>query len=103
MSKLDAFIAENRADMLADLTDIVANLKQTIASDPAEYTEHGDDTASIDIRLCIDLGERRHGWIFRTGLADYDQSHSEYCAASCVTIRTCVPKLLDELVNQLEE
>lgn len=99
--KLEQFLIENKTDMLTNLTEIVADLKATMVSDPEAYTECGNDEPLIDVRLCIDLGDRHHGWIFRTGLSDYDQYHSEYCAASSIGLDTNAEKLLEELINQL--
>jgi hypothetical protein len=102
--QLDEFIKDNRADILLDLTDIVASCQADIASDPELYLELGCDEPSIDVRLCIDLTER-YGiatWIIRTGLVDYDQVHSEYCAALSIGADTNASELLDSLINQLD-
>lgn len=101
--KLEQFLKENQSDLLTNLTEIVADLKATMASDPKEYTEYGSDDPSIDVRLCIDLGDGHYGWIFRTGLSDYDPYHSEYCAAASIGLDTNPEKLLAELINQLGE
>lgn len=98
------FIDQNKAAMLQSLESVVKDLKATIKSDPEEFTDYGCDDPSIDVRLCIDLTPgQRLGYIFRTGLVDYDPYHSEYCASSCVTLDTNAAKLLDELINQIEE
>ncbi len=106
-SDLDTFIVDNEKDMLANLESIVNELQTEIRANPSWYLEPGCDEPTIDVRLCIDLTER-YGvttptWVIRVGLVDYDQYHSEYCAASCVGLETDVSKLLSELINQLEE
>ncbi len=72
---------------------------------PKDYTEHGCDEPSIDIRLCID--ERASGkgftWIFRTGDSSYDLAHSYFCGASCITLDTKILDLLTELVDDVLE
>lgn len=100
---LDAFIKANSQDMFEALSAIVVDLQATLMGDPAEYTEHGCDEPSIDIRLCIDIYHCREGgsWTFRTGDSSYDQRHSEYCAASSVTPDTGAAKLLADLIEQL--
>jgi hypothetical protein len=112
INELDQFLNDNKADMLTDLTDIVSELKRQIKDNPDWYIEHGTDAPSIDIRLCVDLADAQHGygndnvgftWLFRTGLVDYDQRHSMFCAASCVTLDTDVTDLLNELINQIGE
>ncbi len=51
-------------DVAAALRDINANVED-----------------ECDVRLCVwDDGQ----WCVRWGLVDYDQSHSNYCGASCV-------------------
>jgi hypothetical protein len=98
MPTLSSFIKENQSDMLEYLTDIVATLKEDIKANPSLYEE------SIDIRLCIDLDRHSNPtWIFRIGSSDYDQVHSEYCAASSVGLDTDPVSLFEELVSQLEE
>jgi hypothetical protein len=108
--QLDQFIKVNRADMLQNLTSIVTHYKTEIQSDPESYIEPGCDVPALDIRLCIDVTEcnRDEGsyahdgnWIFRLGLSDYDQVHSEYCAALSIGIDTDPIKLLEDLLNQL--
>jgi hypothetical protein len=107
MDSLDQFINDNKNDMLADLTNIVKDLKHTLRLSPDDYLESNYDDPSIDIRLCIDITERfgisTPTWGFRTGISDFDPYHSEYCAASCVTLDTDPSKLLNKLINQLGE
>lgn len=105
MSTLNQFIIDNHSDMLSDLTNIVKELKLYIRSNPNDYIEYGTDEPAIDIRLCIDEYHYSDGytWIFRTGLSDYDQVHSQYCSALCVSLNTNPTGLLNELINQLYE
>lgn len=100
---LEQFLNENSADILADLNAVCINLKATIESDPAAYTEHGTEEPSIDVRLCIDINHSRAGatWAIRTGSSDYDQRHSEYCAALSVKMATDAAELLTDLISQL--
>jgi hypothetical protein len=100
---LEEFIRANRADMLTDLADIVACLKEDMAADPALYTEHGADSPSIDVRLCVDINHCRDSgtWIIRTGSADYDPRHSEYCSSGAISPDTDPNDLLDDLIDQL--
>lgn len=103
-TKLDSFIEANRSDMLTDLTDIVNDLKATMQGDPEEYTDWGSEEPSIDIRLCIDSTRRGEmTWIIRTGSSDYDQYHSDYCAALSVGLDTKSEELLTDLINQLDD
>ena len=99
---LEQFIEDNRGDMLCDLRRIAGQLKHEMEYAPEDYTESGCEGPSIDIRLCIDR-TRDNGftWIFRTGLVDYDQRHSDYCAASCVTLDTKEHELISELIGDL--
>lgn len=104
---LDQFIKENQVHMLVELGAIVRGLKEDMLASPSDYIDTYSDaeTPSIDIRLCIDLTPSRYrstGWLFRTGLVDYDQYHSEYCAASSVTPDTDAKELLQELIDQLD-
>jgi hypothetical protein len=103
MNKLELFIKENREDMLTDLTDIVKDLKEAMQSDPEEYTDYGCEDPSIDVRLCIDLDRSKDSWIIRTGSSDYDQYHSDFCAASCIGLDTDAKKLLQELIDSVIE
>lgn len=103
---LDAFLEEHRAEILSDLESVVADLRGTLESDPDAYTEFGREIPSIELRLCIDLagGERRsrfNTYTFRTGLSDYDPSHSEYCVALSVQPDTVPGELLNDLIDQL--
>lgn len=109
--RLEAFITENRADMLQALTGIVEDLKDTMSADPAEYTDpYADDaTPCIDVRLCVDVADtgKRAGliggnWVFRTGLVDFDPRHSQYCGASSVSPDTDAEDLLEDLLSQLD-
>jgi hypothetical protein len=89
--------------MLQALRYIVSDLKRTMRVDPAEFTEPGEDSPAIDVRLCIDHLDRKHpSWTFRTGSVDYDPYHSEYCGASCVTPDTDAEELLSELISQID-
>lgn len=106
MTKLDSFIAENRADMLADMRRIVARARENMAVSPEDYTERGADGPSIDVRLCIDIDStlyRREGWIIRTGSVDFDPVHSQFCAAGCIGLGDDTPEdILDYLIRQLD-
>jgi hypothetical protein len=104
MTNREKFINENRNDMYLDLCDIVTDLKQSIALNQTDFTENKEES-SIDIRLCIDLDRNRStgSYIFRTGLSDYDQRHSRYCAASSVNLDTHVDDLLNTLTDQILE
>lgn len=93
-------LSPEKSHMLRDLKGIVSELQDTMRSDPAEYTEHGTDEPSIDIRLCVDNDS---SWIFRTGLSDYDPSHSDYCAASSVQLDTDPEKLLASLLDDIND
>lgn len=126
MNALETFIKENNADMLLDLTQIVNACKHQLSGsgETMQFKDHVDDIPSIDVRLCIDfeeptqcescgstgcvmcygtgINQEPNGtWIFRTGLVDYDQVHSEYCTASCITLETKPNELLNELVDQI--
>lgn len=86
--QLDTFIKENHAEILNDLTHIVKKSKQYLSVESSTCFKTEPNEPWIDVRLCVDLTER-YGittptWIIRTGSADYDQVHSEYCAASHV-------------------
>lgn len=120
---LQEFINTEREYMLRNLTLIVRGLQASMRLDPDEYTEHNDDEPSVDIRLCIDMnipdhestangcteecracqGEADPSWIFRTGDVSFDPAHSEFCAASCVSLATKPEKLLAELIGQIED
>lgn len=76
---------------------VVRDLQGYIKADPKEYIEAGCDEPSIDVRLCVD----DDGWIFRTGLVDYDPYHSKACAASCVGSETDTDGLLDDLLTDV--
>lgn len=88
--------------MRQDLVDHIKYLQGLMKSDPTEYTEHGCDEPSIDIRLCIELDG---SWIFRTGDSSFDQRHSPLCGASSVQLDTETKgkelPLLEELLNQV--
>lgn len=101
-NELDRFIADNKADMLADLIEIVKQSKEYLSE---------DNDFSCDVRLCIDRADTRHGygdsnvgfkWIIRVGQADYDQRHSEYCSASCIGQDTDAEELLKDLIERLD-
>ena len=102
--QLDQFIESEKCYMFNNLRDIVSDLIDTMRQNPSEYTERGCDDPSIDIRLCIDVDndDEPSTWIFRTGLSDYDQSHSRYCSASSIGIDTDVNDLLNDLIGQLD-
>lgn len=102
-SALERFIDDNRADMLEDLTHLVADRQDDMRADPDLYTGSDDDGPCIDVRLCIDLCARDDSgtWIFRTGLADYDPAHSEFCGARCIDLGTDPASLLDDLLEQM--
>jgi len=108
MTQLDRFLEQERAEMFRDLTRIVRNLKGQMKHDLNEYIEAGTDDPSIDIRLCVDRYETKpslppyYSWCFRTGLVDFDPSHSTYCAASSVGLETDVETLLTDLVKDLD-
>ncbi len=106
MSKLDTFIEKEKSFMRENLLGIVEHYKVWMRKDPKLFIDEisGQDEASIDIRLCIDLDESGHGsWIFRTGDSSYDQRHSQYCAADCIGLETNVDNLLNDLINQIDE
>ncbi len=113
---LEQFIKDEQSHMLRDLEQIIEDCKATMQFNPKEYTEHGCDEPTIDIRLCIDPISTNSNpfsltselidtfdWIFRTGSVDYDQRHSRYCAASCIGLDTKPMDLLTELVDQVFE
>jgi hypothetical protein len=102
MNKIVSFLEANRADMLQDLKEIVRDLKDTMLDNPEEYTDYGCDEPSIDVRLCIDTDRNDCiTWIIRTGSSDYDQYHSDFCAASCIGLDTDVKELLNDLINDI--
>lgn len=96
MKNYPKFINAERENMKRALDWIVKDLQRTIKAEPIEHTEYGCDEPTIDVRLCLDP----NGWIFRTGLVDYDPYHSEICAASCVGLETTTEELLEELLDQ---
>lgn len=95
--KLDEIIERERVHMWNYLQILVPDTQKYLNDD---NIEPGTNEPSIDIRLCID---QDGSWAFRTGSADYDQSHSYYCAASSIQSETGSDDLLKELLNQLEE
>ena len=99
MSNLQRFINNHKSNMLKVLVGIVKREKTWINNNLHEYSE--TEVPGVDIRLCIDLHDS--SWIFYTGLADYDQRHSEYCSASCIGLDTNALTLLTELIDQIEE
>lgn len=103
---LAEFIKDNRADMLAELTKVVGSLKASMELDPIAFREPFDaeDQPHADVRLCIDINHCSFGgtWIIRTGLVDYDQFHSEYCAAGSIGLDTDPADLLEDLISQLD-
>lgn len=104
MAQLERFLEDNKQDMLTDLVGIVADMQALINGDPSEYLEYGCDEPTIDIRLCVDLDQGGiPSWIFRTGLSDYDQAHSLYCASSLIGPDTDAVELLAELTDQILE
>jgi hypothetical protein len=104
---LEQFLAYSRYQMTDELNDICRELKRDMKRSPEEYTEHGCDEPSIDIRLCVDYHEHKpslpgeYNYIFRIGLVDFDPIHSDYCAASCVALDTKPDELLKELTEQI--
>lgn len=107
MSWLPRFLEQERANMLEDLTFRCFSARQDMQRDPKEYTDPGCDEPSIDVRLCIDRHEVKPGlpvhyaWCFRTGLSDFDQMHSNWCAASSIGIGTEPRDLLNDLLNEV--
>lgn len=91
-----SFILSEREAIRAALHWTVLDLKRYMSSDPEEYTEHGCDEPSIDIRLCVDAD----GWIIRTGDSSFDPYHSSVCVDSCVTPDTDTDELLNDLIEQ---
>jgi len=102
---LEQFLASERDDILQDLTNHVRDLHNCIRMDPDLYMEPGVDEPAIDIRLCVDgindMYANGPTWIIRTGDVQYDPTHSQFCAASCVGADTAPVELLDELFGQL--
>lgn len=91
------FFKPDYKHMLKNLTDIVKDIKHDIELMPDEYTDYGCDEPSVAIRLCVDDND----WIFRTGLSDFDQRHSRYCAASSIGLDTNPSELLEDLIDQI--
>lgn len=111
MEALDRFITEERSSMLKTLKGIVRDCKAQIKRDPRSYVDESG-VPSIDVRLCIDhIGAVPRlaafpddlGWEFKTGLVDYDQTHSDYCAASCIGLDSDAGELLESLINDIGE
>jgi hypothetical protein len=100
--QLEQFINEEHANLLEELTLVVKRLQAYMQHMPDDYTEHGEDTPAIDVRLCIDPFEESYTWIVRTGLVDFDPYHSEHCVASCVGLDTKPKELLEQLLGDLE-
>lgn len=112
LNKLEQFIKTEEPHLKRDLRRIIKDCKPDLKANPDLYRQHKDDTPSVDIRLCIDkpreFSERIRppkdwSWIFRIGDASFDQYHSDYCAASCITRETRVEDLLVEMVSQVLE
>lgn len=115
MNTLHEFINDNESDMLTDLICLVKLLIPEVKANYNNYppgSDNFDNKGEIDIRLCIDRADTRRGygdtnvgytWIFRYGDSSYDQRHSEYCAASCIGLKTNPKDLLNDLINQIGE
>lgn len=93
----ERFFRPDYTIMLATITELIDDAVATMQAAPLEYTEHGADEPTIDIRLCVD----NDGWIFRTGDASFDQRHSRYCSASCIGLNTQAGELLEQLIDDV--
>ena len=64
------------------VTNVARRLVEINQSAEPDYTAVSNtNDACVDVRLCVD---EDGSWIVRSGLVDYDQSHSAYCGASSV-------------------
>jgi hypothetical protein len=102
-SRFIEFLNTEKEWMRQELITTILEWQEEMANHPKEYTEPGTDEPSIDIRLCIDFEAEQGSWIFRIGSVDYDPYHSQYCAASCITLDTNANSLLDDLFEQVIE
>lgn len=92
-------LASEKPHMLETLRALVNEKQSWLRVRPHDFREGPDDAPMIDIRLCV---ERDGEWIFRTGSSDYDQRHSQFCGASCISRDTKPDELLNELLEQVE-
>lgn len=91
-------------DVAAGLRDINANVEAYAHFNRVtEYTEYD----GVDVRLCVWADGQ---WCMRSGLVDYDQSHSDYCGASSVpgvingrTVRFNSREVARDLIDQCKE
>lgn len=89
--------------MLRSMEWVVKDLYTMLQRNPKDFIDGDHEEPSIDVRLCIDLDTAQPRYTIRRGLVSYDSYHSEFCAASYVTLDTDAVELLNELINQLEE
>jgi hypothetical protein len=95
MTKLDKAIKAT-VDKYGNLVGCIEDAKDL-------SKKSGED---IDVRLCLDFSNEKPVLFLRTGLVDYDEFHSEFCAANIVNKTTTISyedatPVLEELINEL--
>jgi hypothetical protein len=63
----------------------------------------GGEIQEIDVRLCIDFDNETPSWVVRSGLSDYDQTHSELCGASSINRHSKIVNVLEDLLTQVTD
>lgn len=97
---LERYIAENRASMLSDLSQLVESKKAFIREFPLDFLNPDSDDPYIDVRLCIDMvSESEFVYIFRTGSVDFDPYFSLWCGAATITLTTDAEEMLGRMIE----
>lgn len=97
------FLTIVKSKMLKALKSEIHSSRPAMRRNPDLYKMDGDTEPTIDVRLCVNgNSEEGFDWQFRVGSVDYDESHSDHCAAGCFGLDTKANDLLEELIGQIE-
>lgn len=114
LNKLETFLSDNKNDIKCAFFELWERERKNLINFTCDYVPQEwniedldakqiKDLAYIDVRLCVDIDSDyvQNGFIFRTGLNDFDPYHSQFCSASIISIDGDKEAILNDLLSEL--